>query len=363
MKRWLPFLLLAAACARPVEDPVPIVLIHGIKGSILEDKDGKVAWLTARQALGWRHSRLALPTEWKGDEQKKDGLHPAGVMKDLYVVPYVLGEKIYGPFIKAASDLDRPFYEFAYDWRRDNNENLAQFLAFLKEVSAKHRNARIQVVSHSMGGLITRAAMAQKPELFHSVVFAGVPFAGGIGFLLDMHAGNPTGRNERILSPEVYFTFPAPYTLFQEGSSRVFENGKELPLNFYNADDWAKYKLGLFSLELVSPSQAAHLRMCLKRGKEFRRLVSAPVSGNIPVYVVLAKNTPTLSTVERNGPKSIRGYDFETRPKEPGDGRVREVDALPPGLKYETLYVEKEHSQVLNDSSVIDLIRKTGEKR
>ena len=363
MKPWLPLLLAVLYCAKPVEDPVPLVLIHGIKGSLLEDAEGQTAWLSGREAMGWKHYRLSLPTEWKGEEQKRDGLRATGILKEVYVVPFLIGEKVYGPFIKGADKLDRPFYTFAYDWRRDNIENLRLFTAFLKEVSEKNRNAKVQVVAHSMGGLITRAALAENPELFHSVVFAGVPFSGGLGFLPDMHAGEPVGRNERILSPEVYFTFPSVYTLFQEGSSRIYESGKELPINLYNADDWAKYKLGLFSLELVSPSQAAHLRMCLKRGKEFRRLVSLPVSKNIPVYVVLSKSTPTLATVERNGPKSVRGYDFESRPREPGDGRVREADAFPPGLKSETLYSEKVHSELLNDAAVMDLVRKTGEKK
>lgn len=359
----LPGLVLGlAACSKPEKEPVPLVFIHGIKGSELRDTDGSLVWLGARHVIGSRASGIALPTEWKGEEQKRDGIHAAGVLSSVYVVPWIVGEEVYGPFLKAASKMDRPFYPFSYDWRRDNLENLELFSKFLKEVSARHK-APVQVVAHSMGGLITRALLAENPELFHSVVFVGTPFGGGLGFFPDLHKGVPVGMNPKILSPEVYFTLPAAYTLFQEGPSRVFEDGKELPIDFYNADDWVKYRMGLFSLELVGPAQTAHLRMALKRGKEFRARVKRPVSSQVPVFVVLGKSTPTLAAVDRNGPKSVRGFDFDTRNKEPGDGRVLERDALPPGLRHQVFYSEAEHSQQLNDEKVIAFIRGIAEKK
>ena len=41
-----------------------------------------------------------------------------------------------------------------------------------------------------------------------------------------------------------------------------------------------------------------------------------------PMAVLRTSNMPTLSRVLKNGPKSVRGYDFETLPKSDGDGRV-----------------------------------------
>lgn len=351
-----------AACSKPEREPVPLVFIHGIKGAELRDADGALVWLGARHVIRSQVSRLALPVEWKGEEQARDGIQASGVLGSVYVIPWLLGEEVYGPFLKAAGRMDRPVYPFAYDWRRDNLETLELFRKFMKDVNARH-NAPAQVVAHSMGGLIARALLAQNPELFHSVVFAGVPFNGGIGFFPDVHKGQAVGRNEKILSPEVYFTMPSVYTLFQEGPSRVFEGGKELPIDFYNADDWVKYRIGLYSLELVGPAQTAHLRMALKRGKEFRARVRRPVQGKVPVTVVLGKNTPTLASVERNGPKSVRGYDFEMHPLQPGDGRVLEKDALPEGLDYSVFYSDAQHSDQLGDEKVIELIRQNGEKK
>ncbi|MCE9598260.1 MAG: hypothetical protein K8S54_09865 [Spirochaetia bacterium] len=354
--------LVLCSCQKPVEDPVPLVFIHGIKGSALGDDQGKRHWLTIGQALGLSKSRISLPTEWNGEEQARDSLKATEALDGVYLIPGLVGEKIYGPFLKAARKMDRPVYVFAYDWRRDNLENLKLFINFLKETSAANGNKKIQVVAHSMGGLITRAALADSPELFQSVIFAGVPFHGGVGFLPDVHAGEPVALNKTILSPEVYFTFPSVYTLFPVEGSRVYDGDKELPLDFYDADDWGKYKLGLFALELVSPAQAQHLRLSLKHAKEFRRLVSRPVKTDVPIYVVLSKHVPTLASVLRGGPKSLRGYDFETRPREPGDGRVLERDAIPPDLKHTILVSDEIHSDLLNDSRVQDLVREAGIK-
>lgn len=341
---------------------MPLVFIHGIKGAELRDAQGSLVWVGGRHVIRSQPSRLALPVEWKGEEQAHDGVQAAGVLQSVYVIPWVAGEEVYGPFLKAAGRMDRPVYPFAYDWRRDNLETLELFRKFMKEVNARH-SSPAQVVAHSMGGLIARALLAENPELFDSVVFAGVPFSGGVGFFPDVHNGQAVGLNQKILSPEVYFTMPSVYTLFPEGSSRVFEEGKELPIDFYSADDWVKYRIGLYSLELVGPSQTAHLRMALKRGKEFRLRVRRPVQAKVPVTVVLAKNTPTLASVERNGPQSVRGYDCQTRVREPGDGRVLEKDALPSGLLHTVFYSEAEHSQLLNDEKVIELVRKQGDAR
>ena len=62
--------------------------------------------------------------------------------------------------------------------------------------------------------MITLAALNQLPHLFQSVVFAGVPFTGGISFLPDLTTGEPIGLNRRILSPEILGSFPSVYSLF-----------------------------------------------------------------------------------------------------------------------------------------------------
>ena len=48
-----------------------------------------------------------------------------------------------------------------------------KFVAYLQWISAKHDGMKVQVVAHSMGGLIAIAAMHLMPNLFHSLLLAG----------------------------------------------------------------------------------------------------------------------------------------------------------------------------------------------
>ena len=49
------------------------------------------------------------------------------------------------------------------------------FEIFLDKI-AKELDSKVQVVAHSMGGLITLVTLNRRPELFHSVLFAGKVF-------------------------------------------------------------------------------------------------------------------------------------------------------------------------------------------
>src|SRR6185436_141041 len=145
----------------------PLVFIHGIKGSELTDAHGAVNWFTAWQALGLSTPDLSLPLQWNGDVQQRDSLVATGPLDT------VAWHDVYAPFLKWAAASGRAFHPFAYDWRRDNLETTDAFIRFLEKVRRESNDARIQVVAHSMGGLITLAAIHRRPELFHSVVFAG----------------------------------------------------------------------------------------------------------------------------------------------------------------------------------------------
>jgi hypothetical protein len=40
-----------------------------------------------------------------------------------------------------------------------------------------------QVVAHSMGGLVALHVLQRRPDLFHSILFAGCPFEGGVAYI------------------------------------------------------------------------------------------------------------------------------------------------------------------------------------
>lgn len=64
-----------------------------------------------------------------------------------------------------------PVYAFGYDWRRSNADSGTALLAFIGDVLSRHPGARrVILMTHSMGGLVARAAMALNPGVVSSIL-------------------------------------------------------------------------------------------------------------------------------------------------------------------------------------------------
>ena len=210
------------------------------------------------------------------------------------------------------------------------------------------------------------AALNRRPDLFHSILFAGVPFSHCISFLEDIHAGTAIGLNRRILSPKVLFTFPSRYSFFPldaPHSGLVEPNGNRITHDWYSADDWERHELGIFSTvepSQVTEEQQAHLRNALRRAAEFKRLLVCKKDESFqypPIAVLASDARPTLSTVIRHGPRAVRGWDFQTAPREPGDGRVEFAKAMPPErVPYTVHKTPREHADLLKDTEQVSAI-------
>jgi hypothetical protein len=399
---------------------VPLVMIHGFKGSHLKDSQtGRRAYVTRTGAAGLLTPSLALPMNWnfkktkgKGKQksevaQEKDTLLPDGP------IPSVLGVKVYSPFLKLAKASGRPFYPFAYDWRRDNNENSVLFERFLESVEEKerlkildpieqttqskklserdlqrrkeqrdqlniHGRVKIQIVAHSNGGLLTLSVLNRRPDLIHSVLFAGVPFGGGIGFMPDLHVGTPLGLNKKLLKPEVLFTFPTSFTFFSldPNDSGLFESdGTPIKADLYSIKEWKKHKLSLYSHEnetkdeqnqnvenqddtkcKLTPQHKTHLKYALRQARRFKESLAARSDITYPpIGVIVGEGIPTLNKMLKDGPKSVRGWDFVTADRGDGDSRVTVEKAVPEGVPHVVFRSKFEHSELLND---LELVKK-----
>lgn len=338
----------------------PVLFIHGFKGSTLENARGDVDWVTGRQALGLQTPDLRLPLTWEGDEQCHDDRRATRPLDRVRVIPWLWERAFYAPWMTRAVGMGYPFATFAYDWRRDNAEAVLGLKRRMQELQRQY-HSKVRVVAHSMGGLITLALLNEAPELFADVVFAGVPFKGGSGILPDLHLGANAGINSRILAPPVAGTFTSVYSLFDaEGSGLAHADGTPLLMPWFSAAAWREQGLGLFAdPPVLTPAALSafetYLDTALTRARAFRRRLAPRPVAYPPILAVIGRSRPTLVTVMKGGPKSVRGWDFESSPKEMGDGRVGEHFAQPPApLSYETLYTEAEHADILNDPKVAE---------
>ncbi|PRP77113.1 hypothetical protein PROFUN_12968 [Planoprotostelium fungivorum] len=396
---------------------VPLVFIHGMKGGTLRDAStGHLAWITAKQALGLG-GRLQLPLTWKANEdqsgylpfvQDRDTIVPDGILQKVLI------REFYGGFLKKMKSLDRPTYTFVWDWRRDFNEAVARFTEFIQKIYQE--KGPVQVIGHSAGGLITFAALnnVNTCHMFHSVVYAGTPFAQGIGWFEDVHCGSPVGFNKSILDSRVMLSFPSSWSFFpyktnpkifidhraesmeEEKKARIRVNQvdksslskidiytleamlDEHPdlevweVDLLSADDWSNKKMSAYSLPINSKDWQMpgveepvfrkmlheHVEHCVRQAATFReRLRYVPDVKHPPTSILYNATRPCKTRVLKDGPKSVRGFDFETLPKEMGDGRVAAVATRPPSeIPCSEYHTEKDHGTLLDDPVIFTIL-------
>ena len=314
-----------------LDDGVPLVFVPGLMGSSLHKDISKHkvhdVYVTGSIALGLDNPNLALPLKWNdyiddydpltltsgmnndnGDEKElqlpsqfKDDIYPGDPLQSIK-----LGSKfcccasitVMEQYTKFCNHFGQyaKFYNFAYDWRRDLNETTNLFLEFLDMIKAKHGIAA-QVISHSMGCLIHVTACNMNPSLFHSNCFAGGMFAGGVGFYPTNTDGMVVGINRRYLGPDVVHTFPSMFAtaspmgvgndpmlknelgrqLWQFVDSRQIDTDTDtdsvavVDINFYDIEDWKKYKIGPWCYQDKVPVEMErHVKNCLYLGYMFQ---------------------------------------------------------------------------------------------
>lgn len=372
---------------------VPLVFLHGMKGSHLSSPMSR-QWISLSGLLNLPPkpdhdpSRdLSLPMRYNDMVQVSGDLKPDGLVNFIVDVNgYLQFLPFYGHISCVLNDLDaayktrtkpqdnitscttRPTACFVYDWRRDLLELSDAFHRFCCE---SFPDRPVQVLAHSMGGLIALSAMRRYPEKYRpGAVMAGVPFGTGIQYLQDLHLGYFTelGRCRQFL-PESQFTFSSHWCFFPTSSETLgdafvdvthmpeitFEanvpsigknlgkefreepvRGKPIQIDFYDVDDWEKHGIGIFSKGMDEGTLEVyknHMRVQIARALEFRiaALGFEKPHEDIPPLAVGASNTkPTINQILRRTNKSGGfDYDYCSGRSVPGDGRINFTGAFP----------------------------------
>jgi pimeloyl-ACP methyl ester carboxylesterase len=150
-----------------------IVLLPGITGSVLQ-KDGKDVWApsggafaNAIRSLGASVNHLELNGDDPQADDLGDGITAPRVVPDTHLIPGLWKIDGYGRIsstIKEQFDVTPGvnFFEFPYDWRRDNRAHARRLAreshSWLKAWRDRSGNddAQLILIGHSMGGLISR---------------------------------------------------------------------------------------------------------------------------------------------------------------------------------------------------------------
>ncbi|GJN66693.1 hypothetical protein PLIIFM63780_004160 [Purpureocillium lilacinum] len=228
-----------------------IVVLGGYRGSVLRSADPPHQQLWAPVKLGFnlRKANLEVGLEDEDEATMEDRIIPSGMLK--HIGPVDISRKLFKRLRSCANARNGKLrvWDYGYDWRLSpalSAHKLRKFLAGLPSnqpgVARDSRGAI--VIAHSLGGLITRHVVNQQPDLFAGVLYAGVP-QRCINILGPFRNGDAVLFNEKLLTAQVNFSIRTSFVLLPDDGFCFVdkETGEEYPVDFFDADDWIKWRL------------------------------------------------------------------------------------------------------------------------
>jgi hypothetical protein len=308
-------------------DAARVYIVPGIMGSQLgcarrEPLPNDVIWLDPMDICAGQLTALRLPGERE--------------VKSLSIVLY--------SYLRLKLHLrDAGFAPLChdYDWRLGVDELGAQFAARLRSDTSP----RIMIVAHSMGGLVSRAAL-KYPDLsaIERIVLVGTPNSGsfapvqalrGVYAVVRKIARLAHTQTAESLATEVFSTFPSLYHLLPTAQA---SSG----LDFFDESTWP-----------ASPTFDAGL---LKKARVLEQALAEPDERFI---VIAGTGQETVTQVTR------RKDEFVYTITRHGDGTVPLVCAELDGAR--AYYTSEAHSELTRDrliaQAIADLLRKGSTRR
>ncbi len=218
--------------ARPVSEDL-FVLLPGIMGSELY-VDGAPVWSPTPSSifhtfmsLGRNLERLRLSKDSDTQESLGDGVTVGGLIPDIHMVPGLLQIDGYSSLRKklvAGFDLQpgKNYFEFAYDWRRDNRaaarrlqKEATKWLNNWRKSGPSKEKAQLILVGHSMGGLVARyflEALGGWKDTRAFITF-GTPYRGSVKALDYVSNGYFEENSSLVSVSELVRSFTSIYQL------------------------------------------------------------------------------------------------------------------------------------------------------
>ena len=370
----------------------PVILIHGAFGSRLNDREtNEEHWPGSL----WRilfsdYEDIALAIDEKSLMPTTSSLLAADVTDK------VVGKDYYGAIIRTLEQVggytrgapgekqetnNRQYYLFVYDWRDDNVQTVRKLDALIEQIRKDYNapDLKVDIVAHSMGGLITRYYLRYGGEdvlndndflvnghgfqRVNKVILLGTPNLGSVSALLEVLQGLKVGLN-RIPS-HVMLTWPSTYQLFPHPirASMITLDGKTLDRDIFDTEIWRRFQWSIFNPQsrqsIIDEKGEDYYTLLVKyfnkqieRGRRFVWSLSVPTPESPVRHIVFGGDcelTPARLLVEEvNGESMVRLFpdeiekpiadvDYDLLMLEPGDGRVTKPslfarDALDPTM-------------------------------
>ncbi|GKZ20185.1 hypothetical protein AbraIFM66951_008447 [Aspergillus brasiliensis] len=228
-----------------------VVVLGGYRGSVLRSAKPpqRQLWVPMKVGLNLRKVDLEVGLNPEDEERMEETIIPSGVLS--HVGPVDICRRLMKRLQKCPNAVngDLRVHDYGYDWRLSPHllaKRLVKFLEGLPcnspDVPREKRGA--YVIAHSLGGLITRHAVNQRPDLFAGVLYAGVP-QHCVNILGPLRNGDDVLLSSRVLTAQVNFTFRTSFALLPEDGHCFIDKRtkEEYRVDFFSAQAWDDYRL------------------------------------------------------------------------------------------------------------------------
>ncbi|MGL4498465.1 MAG: esterase/lipase family protein [Planktothrix sp.] len=357
----------------PIDFKDMIVLLPGIMGSVLQ-QNGRDVWAISGQSF-WNAVKspesLLLDQDDPAVDDLEDGIIATQVMQEFYLVPGLakvtdgytkLRELLLGgnfriyPQSPENPDLVN-YYEFPYDWRRDNRVSARKLQRFIDEKLRQWRqesgyeDAQVILLAHSMGGLVSQYYL----EVLggwrdcKALFTFGTPYRGSVSAILSLVEGYKkafVNFTETVRSfTSVYHLLPI-YPMLQTANSccRLVEVGSVDGLDMSRVID-----ARAFHEEIRIAAEAN------RQDKDWQTqgYVLVPFVGTGQVTYQSATLTNSTLQVSNKMPSIIPDYLGY------GDGTVPRVSAIPlemSNIGYYNTFIPEHHGALQANKAILEQV-------
>lgn len=272
----------------------------GYRGSVLRSSQPphRQLWVPVKVGLNIRKVNLEVGLDPEDEETMEKHIFASGMLQNIG--PVDISKRLF----KRLRECDNArqgklrVHDYGYDWRLSPHLLSRKLVSFLEKLPSNQPDVPTEqrgalVIAHSLGGLITRHAVNQRPDLFSGVLYAGAP-QRCINILGPVRNGDAVLLNEKVLTAQVTFSLRTTFVFLPEDGFCFVDKftGEEYPIDFYNVDDWIKYRLSPMVSEPALPP------LLPKATTTFAPLRS--LSGNFPLRNRSNSDTKKPHSLPRN---------------------------------------------------------------
>ena len=262
-----------------------VVIIPGIMGSKLCDKDNHVIWGDRYSYTFSRINALRLPAN---PDQRDKSIHSCGLIDSINIIPILWETDQYNLLIDfLVRELKYEWKDiliFDYDWRLSNREN-AQLLS--RFIADNKGTGEVDVLAYSMGGIIARLYIQEYGggSTVHDLILLGTPQLGSTKIFFRLKDGFDnwpsafSGGIEEI--QKTILSFPSTYQLLPTNeeccawSASGEAAGADYIKDMLQFDVWTR--LHWVPAEFRTGSMKAAMRAHLAEAESVKTLMKQPI--------------------------------------------------------------------------------------